>query len=277
MPLENGRIKQAVAFWCFNTAPEQWDVEKTCKVAKDLGCPAVEIVDPEDWAIVKRHNLICAMTLIGMPGAPFVKGYNNPRYHKELITRSKSAIDACREAGFPNIIAFTGYKWRIAEDPSSGEISPEEGANNCVVGLKEIAIYAEKYGVNICLEHLSTRDNSHPMKGHPGYQGDDLDYVASIVRRVGSPCVKMLFDVYHVQIMHGDLLSRLEENHDILGHVHVAGSPGRGELNDSQEINYPAVMYKLLELDYQGYVGQEFIPTGDPLKALQEAVNLCDV
>lgn len=277
MAVVNGRIKQSVAHWCFNSSSEAWSIEKTCQVTKELRCPAVEIVDQRDWPVVKRHGLICAMTLIGMPGDPFVKGYNNPLHHSELIARSKLTIDACYEAGFPNIIAFTGYKWRDAEDPTSGEISAEEGANNCVAGLKEIVPYAEKRGINICMEHLNTRDDSHPMKGHPGYQGDDLDYVASIIRRVGSPCMKVLFDVYHVQVMHGDILRRLEENKDILGHVHVAGVPGRGELNSSQEINYPAVMHKLLELDYQGYVGQEFIPTGTALEGLQEAVTVCDV
>ena len=115
------------------------------------------------------------------------------------------------------------------------------------------------------------------MKGHPGYQGDDLDYVASIIRRVDSPALKLLFDIYHVQIMHGDVIRRLEEHQDILGHVHAAGNPGRGELDDCQEINYPPIMRKLLELGYDGYVGQEFLPTRDPLEGLTEAVQLCDV
>ena len=115
------------------------------------------------------------------------------------------------------------------------------------------------------------------MKGHPGYQGDDLDYVAKIIRKVGSKNVKLLFDIYHVQVMNGDLIRRIEENKDIIGHVHTAGCPGRGELSESQEINYPAVMKKLLEIGYTGYVGQEFIPTGNPLKGLQQAVKLCDV
>ena len=115
------------------------------------------------------------------------------------------------------------------------------------------------------------------MKGHPGYQGDDLDYVASIIRRVDSPGLKLLFDIYHVQVMHGDVIRRLEENKDILGHIHTAGNPGRCELDDLQEINYPAIMRKLLKLGYDGYVGHEFLPTRDPLAGLTEAVQLCDV
>jgi hydroxypyruvate isomerase len=189
----------------------------------------------------------------------------------------KETIDACAQFGVPNIIAFTGYKWKNAEDPTSGEISLEKGAANCVAGLKALMPYAEKKGVTVCLEHLNTRDSSHPMKGHPGYQGDDIDYVCDIARRVGSPRMKVLFDIYHVQVMHGDIIRRIEQCKDVIGHIHTAGNPGRGELDDKQEIQYPAIMRKLLDIGYTGYVGQEFIPTRDPLAGLREAVKLCDV
>jgi hydroxypyruvate isomerase len=176
-----------------------------------------------------------------------------------------------------SVIAFTGYKWKDADDPNSGEISRDEGFTNCVSGLKKLAGQAERMGVTICLEHLNTRDGSHPMKGHPGYQGDDIEWVSRIVRAVDSPRVKLLFDIYHVQVMHGDVLRRLDECIDIIGHIHTAGNPGRGELDDTQEINYPPIMRKLLALKYDGYVGQEFIPTRDPLEGLRQAVKLCDV
>ena len=271
------RIKQSIVFWCFNSSTEAWDIERTCQAASELGCVSVEIVDPADWGTLKKHNLTCAIAPNGMPGAPFVKGFNNPRYHDEVITRTKKAIDACADAGFASVIAFTGYKWRRADDPGSGAISLEEGADNCVAGLKKIAGYAEEKGVTICLEHLNTRDNTHPMKGHPGYQGDDIDYVASMLRRVGSPRVKLLFDIYHVQIMNGDIIRRIEQNKDIIGHIHTAGCPGRGELDETQEIYYPPIMRKLLEIGYDGYVGQEFIPTRSAFAGLKEAVGLCDV
>ena len=130
--------------------------------------------------------------------------------------------------GFPNVIAFTGYKWRDADNPKSGEISRGDGADNCVKGFREIVGHAEKRGVTICLEHLNTRDTSHPMKGHPGYQGDDLDWVArASFAGSSSPRLKLLFDIYHVQIMHGDVIRRIEQNRDIIGHVHTAGNPGR--------------------------------------------------
>src|SRR5947208_16879766 len=164
-----GRFPQSIAFWCFNSAGEKWDIDTTCRVAKELGCKSVELAAPEEWGVVKKYGLVCAIALNGMPGAPFVKGFNNPRYQDEVIARAKQSIDACAEASFPNVIAFTGYKWRDAEDPKSGEISREEGADNCVKGLKQLIGHAEKKGVNVCIEHLNTRDSSHPMKGHPGY------------------------------------------------------------------------------------------------------------
>jgi sugar phosphate isomerase/epimerase len=273
----NGRIKQSIVFWCVSAMGDKWDMEKTCQVARELGCVSVELADPSLWPTLKKHGLTCAIAPNGMPGAPFMKGLNNPRYHQEVITRTKKTIDQCAEAGVPSVIAFTGYKWRDADDPKSGEIPRDEATKACVQGLKELAGHAEKKKVTICLEHLNTRDSSHPMKGHPGYQGDDLDWVASFLRQVGSERVKLLFDIYHVQVMHGDLIRRLEQNKDLLGHIHTAGVPGRGELDDTQEINYHAVMRKLLELKYAGYVGQEFIPTRNPLEGLRQAVKLCDV
>lgn len=275
--VSRGRIKQSIVFWCFNIAGEKWDLERMCQVSKDLGVDALEIVPPSDWPLLKKYGLKCILAPCGMPGAPFVKGFNNPRYHEEVIARTTEAIDASAEAGCPNVIAFTGYKWRDAEDPKSGEISSEECFENCVKGLKQIVGHAEKKGVTLCLEHLNTRDDTHPMKGHPGYQGDDLGLMGRIIRKVGSPRLKLLFDIYHVQIMHGDVIRRIEENKDIIGHVHVAGNPGRAELDDQQEINFPPIMNKLLSIGYTGYVGQEFIPTRDPLAGLEQAVKLCDV
>ena len=272
-----GHIKHSVVFWCFNIAGEKWEIDKACSVAKGLGCKSVEICGPETWPTLKKYGLTCAIAPNGMPGAPFMKGLNNPRYRDEVIATTSKTIDACSAAGVPSVIAFTGYKWNDAEDPKSGEISLEAGAAHCVAALKELALVAEKKNVTICVEHLNTRDDSHPMKGHPGYQGDDIDYVANIVRKVGSPRVKVLFDIYHVQIMNGDVIRRIEECKDVIGHIHTAGNPGRGELDDRQEINYPPIMRKLLAIGYEGYVGHEFIPTRDPLAGLRQAVQLCDV
>jgi hydroxypyruvate isomerase len=276
-PALKDNIHQSIVAWCFMAMGEKWSLDKLCQVAKSLGCKSVEILAPEDFGVLKKYGLTCAIAANGMPGAPFMKGFNNPRYHDEVIARTSKTIDGCAEAGVPSVIAFSGYRWRDADNPKSGAIDRDEGADNCVKGLKKIVGHAEKKGVTICMEHLNTRDDSHPMKGHPGYQGDDLDWMAGIIRKVGSPRLKLLFDIYHVQIMHGDVIRRLEQNKDILGHIHTAGNPGRGELDDKQEINYPPIMRKLVELKYSGYVGQEFIPTRDPVQGLRQAVALCDV
>jgi hydroxypyruvate isomerase len=276
-PARKGRVKQSIVYWCFNARGDKWGVEKTCAVAKELGCASVEVIAPEHWPTLRKHGLTCAIAPNGMPGMPFMRGFNNPAFHHELGERMTAMIDACADAKVPNVIAFVGYKWKNPDDPKSGAIPPDEAFANCVKGLKELARHAENKGVTVCVEHLNTRDASDPMKGHPGYQGDDLDFCAEIIRKVGSPRVKVLFDIYHVQIMHGDLLRRIEATKDIIGHVHTAGVPGRGELDDTQEIHYPAVMRKLMDVGYTGYVGQEFIPTRDPLMGLRQAVQVCDV
>jgi hydroxypyruvate isomerase len=272
-----GRVKQSVAYWCFNARGEKWSAEKTCRIAKELGCHSVELIDPKHWPTLRKHDLICAIASNGIPGAPYMRGFNNPRFHDEVIERTSKTIDQCADAKFPSVIAFVGYKWSNPDDPKSAAIAADDAFANCVKGLKRIAAHAEKKGVTVCLEHLNTRDNSDPMKGHPGYQGDDLDFVVSILRKVGSPRVKLLFDIYHVQVMHGDLIRRIEQTKDIIGHVHTAGVPGRGELDESQEINYSAVIKKLVDVGYTGYIGQEFIPTHDPHAGLKQAVRACDV
>ena len=161
--------------------------------------------------MLKKHGLINALAPNGMPGMPFMRGFNNPAFHAENLERTGKIIDACADASVPSVISFFGYKWTNPEDPKSGEISRDEGFANCVKGLKELARHAEKKNVTVCVEHLNTRDDTDPMKGHPGYQGDDLDWCADIIRKVGSPRIKLLFDIYHVQIMHGDIIRRMEQ------------------------------------------------------------------
>jgi sugar phosphate isomerase/epimerase len=275
--VKHGRIRQSLVFWCLNGTEWKWDIERICTTAKELGCESVELVPPEHWPVLRKHGLKNAIAANGMPDPPFHRGVNNPRYHDEVVSRTKHAIDQCADFGVPNVIAFTGYKWRDSEDPKSGEISLAEGAANSVKALAELGHYAASRKVTVCLEQLNTRDTSHPMKGHPGYQGDNLDYGAEIIRQVNSPNVKLLFDIYHVGIMNGDVIRRLRQYHDLVGHVHTAGNPGRGELDDAQEIHYPGVMRVLIEVGYRGYVAQEFIPTRNPIAGLVQAVSLCDV
>jgi hydroxypyruvate isomerase len=272
-----GHLKQSLAYWCLNATDWQWDIHQVCRAACSLGYRSVELVPPELWPVVRQYGLANAIAHNGMPDPVFAKGLNNPRYQEEVIARTKEAIGQAADSGIPNVIAFTGYKWLDADDPESGEIPPAEGSANTVRGLRELAAYGAARSVTLCLEQLNTRDDSHPMKGHPGYQGDDIDYCAAIVRQVGSPHAKLLFDIYHVAIMNGDIIRRLRQYRDWIGHVHTAGVPGRGEIDAQQEIHYPAVMRTLVEIGYQGYVGQEFIPTRDPAESLAEAFALCDV
>jgi hydroxypyruvate isomerase len=270
----SGRIQQSLAYWCLHDTEWRWDIHRICETACALGCRGVELVPPEEWDIVLSYGLTMALAHNGMPAPVFVKGLNNPRYQEAVIARTRETIGLCAEAGVPNVIAFTGYKWRDAEDPKSGEIPRAEAAANVVSGLRELAEYGAARGVNVCLEHLNTRDDTDPMKGHPGYQGDDVDWCAELAAAAGA---KLLFDVYHAAVMQGDVIRRIRRYRNLIGHVHVAGVPGRGELGGRQEVNYPAVMRTLLEVGYGGYVGQEFIPTSEPGEALREAVEWCDV
>jgi hydroxypyruvate isomerase len=225
-----GNVKHSVVNWCFS---KYWKGNELISIAKQLGLASVELISPQHFPEIKKQGLECAIASVNIGGPPFVKGYNNPKYHELVIAATKKSIDACHEFGFKKVIAFTGF---------AEELSKEEGAANCVKGFKEVIGYAEKRGVTICLEHL-----------------------------------KLLFDIYHVSIMNGDIVRRIHQHAEYIGHIHTAGNPGRGELNGEQEIQYPACMQALVEIGYKGYVGHEFIPTGDPLKGLIEAVRWCDV
>ena len=273
--IRKGRIHHSIVHWCFESS---WSTAKMCDIARQLGCSSIELCPTDEWPTLKKHGLTCALAGIDMgKRPPFVRGFNNPKFHGQVIDATRKAIDAAAEFGAPCVISFTGYSAVDPDDPKSAQITADEGLRNCVKGYKQIVGYAEKQKVTLALEMLNTREGTHPMKGHPGYQGDHVDYVMDIINQVGSPRLKLLFDIYHVQSMDGDVIRRIRALGDAIAHVHTAGNPGRGELDDRQEIQYPPIMRALLETGYKGYVGQEFIPTGDPLKGLRQAVALCDV
>nr|MCU0872482.1 TIM barrel protein [Pirellulaceae bacterium] len=277
-----GRVKQSIVQWCF---ADYWNLEQLCQVANQLGCLSIELIAPEHWPTLKKHGLTCAIS----PSHLFVQGMNNPRYQDGCIEMLKQRIDQCAEAGVKTVITFTGYaeesgEWNKGDNPDLSKlppgrraISPDEGLKNCVEGFKRVVGYAEKKQINLAIEMLNTRATDHPMKGHPGYQGDHVDYCMDIIRQVGSPRLGLLFDIYHVQIMDGDVIRRIRQCGEAIKHVHTAGNPGRGELDETQEINFPPIMKALLDIGYQGFVGVEFIPTRDPLAGLTQAVRLCDV
>ena len=176
----------------------------------------------------------------------------------------------CTAAGYKRVITFTGMKAEGIED--------EEAEENCIACWKKVLPIAEKHKIILCLEHLNSRDDTHPMKGHPGYFGDNVDHCVKMINRIGSSSFKLLFDVYHVQVMNGDVIRRINQYKEVIGHYHTAGNPGRAELDDQQEINYPGVMNAIVNTGYDGYVAQEFIPTWeDKALALRHAAEVCDV
>lgn len=261
----NGRINQSVCHWCFtgDCSSKPMSLEDLCKLSVDLGIKSVELVDPPDWPILKKYGLVCALA----NSHGFVEGFNNPDNWEMCIDKIKTAVDDCAEAGFPNVITFSGFRDGIPDDV---------GLENTIKGLKKVIGYAEKKKINLIFEVLNSRVDVE-MKGHPGYMGDSVEFGVEVCKQIGSERMKILFDVYHVQIMQGDIITRIKENAPYIGHYHTAGNPGRNELDDNQEINYPPIMRTIVETGYKGFVAQEFIPTRDPATSLREAVSLCDV
>lgn len=257
--IKNNRINQSVVHWCYNPMT----VEELAKNAVKMGIKSVELVAPENWKMLKELGMTCAIA--GSHG--FTKGFAHKEEHEECLNVLRKRIDECSAAGVPSVITFSGMRRGISD---------EDAMKNMIEGLKKIAGYAEKNKVAVCLEMLNSKVNEE-MKGHPDYWCDNIDVAVDIVKKVGSPYVKVLFDIYHVQIMNGDIIRRIRQYSEFIGHYHTAGNPGRNEIDDTQEINYPAIMKTIAATGYKGFVGQEFIPTGDKMKSLNEAVRICDV
>lgn len=258
-----GRVKQSVMAWCFKPIPEAELIE----ACRKLGLAAMEGIGPEFYPLIKQKGMQIALV---SGGHGFKKGPLSPENRQFCVDKLREAINLAAEVGAPNVITFTGMR-------ASG-VSDEQADKNCVECWKEVIPLAEEKGVNLCLEHLNSRDDTHPMKGHPGYYGDDVDHCVDLIKRVDSPRMKLLFDIYHVQIMNGDVVRRIRQYIDYIGHVHTAGVPGRGEMDDTQEINYPAVLRALVEAGYKGFVAQECIPTWeDKLGTLRHGAWVMDV
>jgi hydroxypyruvate isomerase len=257
--VQRGRIKQSVVAWCFNPMP----VPELARHSADLGLQSVELCDPKFWPALKELGLTCAIA--GSHG--FAKGFAHTEEHAECLAMLRKRIEECAAAGVQRVITFSGFRRGISD---------EAGMKNMVDGLKQITGLAEEKKVTLCLEMLNSRVEVN-MKGHPDYFCDDIERTVEICRRVGSERLKVLFDIYHVQIMHGDLIARMKQHAAYIGHVHTAGVPGRNEIDATQEINYPALMEALLANGYTGYVGQEFIPTRDKVASLADGVRICDV
>lgn len=259
----NGRIKQSAMCSLLGIPPDT-----LIDVCHRMGMPAVESIGADPKRLAHVRELGMHLGYMGSHG--FQKGPLDPANHAECEAKLRAGIDLAERFGCKNVITFTGYR--------VNGIADEQASRNCVEFWKGLMPYAESKGVNLALEMLNTRDSTHPMKGHPGYYGSDVDLCVDLIKQVGSPRMRLLFDVYHVQIMNGDVIRRIRQHKDYIAHVHVAGVPGRGELDGTQELNYPAVMRALIEIGYEGFVAQEFIPTWpDKVAALRHAVRVCDV
>ncbi len=260
--VRHGRIRQSIMGWTYKPMP----VPELARLCREIGLVAMEGIGPEHYPVVRELGL--KISLVGSHG--FSKGPFNPANHAFVEQKLREGIDLAAEVGCKNVITFTGMR--------EAGIADEEGASNCVACWKRVMGHAEEKGVNLCLEHLNSRDGSAPMKGHPGYFGDDVDFCVELIRRVGSPNMKLLFDIYHVQIMNGDVIRRIGQYKDVIAHYHTAGVPGRGELDDTQELNYPAIMRAILATGYEGYVAHEYLPTwADRDLALRHAACTCDI
>ena len=261
--IENGRIRQSIMGWCFK---DHFNAVELAKHCKEIGLVAMEGISPDDYPAVRELGL--DISLVSSHG--FKEGPCDPKFRDKAVATLKERIELAAAVNCPSVITFTGM--------SFDGMDPDKAAKDCVDAWKEVMPLAEEKNITIVLEHLNSRDGSHPMKGHPGYFGDDVDFCADLINQVGSPNMKLLFDIYHVSIMNGDVIRRIRQYKDIIGHYHTAGNPGRGELDDTQEINYPAVMREILKTGYRGFVAQEFIPTwDDPVHALRHAAKMCDV
>ena len=261
--VKNARIRQSVMGWCFNPMPTM-ELAKHCK---DIGLVAMEGIDAKHYPAVRELGLKISLV---SGGHGFRNGPCDPKNTETVINGIKKGIDLAADIGTKSVITFTGMKYK--------DMDPDKAAALCVETWKKVIPHAEKKGINLVLEHLNSRDDSHPMKGHPGYFGDDVDFCADLVNKVGSKNFKLLFDVYHVQVMNGDVIRRIKQYKDIIGHYHTAGCPGRGEIDDTQEINYPPILKTILETGYDGYLAQEFIPTWEnPIDSLRHAAEVCDI
>jgi hydroxypyruvate isomerase len=252
-----GRIKQSVSRWCYGSIP--WD--DFCKACKEMGIVGVDLVGPDDVPHLQKYGLIpTCMYGIGS----LTDALNNKVNHPKCMEQAKTSIANAKKLGAPNVITFSGNRRGISD---------EEGIENCALFLKEAAKMAEDAGVTIIVELLNSKVD------HKDYQMDHTAWGVKMCKAVGSPNVKLLYDIYHMQIMEGDVIRTIRDNIQCLGHFHTGGNPGRHEIDDTQELNYPAIMRGIVDTGYKGFVAHEFVPTNkqSPLDSLRQAVKICDV
>jgi hydroxypyruvate isomerase len=251
------RINHSVCKWCYGKIP----LEDFCQAGKQIGLQSVELLEVSDFPTLKKHELVCAM-VSGVPGG-IVSGLNRVENHDKIVAYFERTAPVVAEHGYPNIICFSGNRQGMSD---------EQGLENCAIGLKRIAPIAEKHKVTVCMELLNSKHD------HKDYMCDHTVWGVELVKRVGSERFKLLYDIYHMQIMEGDMIATIRENHQYIAHYHTGGVPGRAEIDETQEINYPSVIKAIIDTGFKGFVAQEFIPKRpDALASLKQGVQICDV
>ena len=255
-PARKNRIHQSACRWCYKDIP----LDQLCAFAASIGMKGIDLLTVDEWEVPKRHGLICTMGQAG--GGTIPDALNRPEHHDAIEAAFRTNIPLAAKAGVPNVITFSGNRRGMSD---------EEGARNTIVGLNRVKKIAEDNGVTICMELLNSRVN------HPDYMCDHTAWGVRVVEEVNSPNVKLLYDIYHMQIMEGDLIATITKNLAWIAHFHTGGVPGRHELDSTQEVQWDGVMRAIAGAGFHGYVAHEFLPVRDPLASLRAAVDLCDV
>ncbi len=253
-----GNINHSVCQWCYNDIP----LEDLCKAVKSIGFGAIDLIAPKDWPMLQKYGLYCSMCYTAGE-VSLTKGWNNPLYHDTLIRQTTEVIPLMVAAGYKDLICFSG---------SRNGMDDETGMKHCIDGLKQVLPLAEKNGITIHMELLNSKVD------HKDYMCDHSKWGVELCKRLNSPNFKLLYDIYHMQIDEGDVIRTIRDNKDYFGHYHTGGIPGRHEIDETQELYYPAVMRAIVETGFKGYVAQEFIPAAqDKIASLRNAIKICDV
>lgn len=255
--LVKGKINHSVCQWCYNDIP----LDELCAAAKQMGIKSIDLLNSTQWATAAKHGLTCAMAYANDWGLQ--RGFNNPAFHEQLLKDYTANIPRAAEAGLKNVICFSG---------NANGLSYEQGLENCARGLELVMKVAEKYKVLVSMELLNSKVD------HKDYQCDYTNWGVKLCEKVGSPNFKLLYDIYHMQIMEGDVIATIRKNIKYISHFHTGGVPGRHEIDNTQELYYPAIMQAIVDTGFTGYVAQEFIPAKpEKLKSLKEAITICDI
>ena len=251
-----GRLKQSVSRWCYGSL----SLEELCQAAKAMGILGIDLLGEAEWPVVREQGLVCAVA--NGPGNIMI-GWNRPEHHERLITASEDLLPKAAEAGIKNMVVFSGNRRGLPDD---------EGITNCAKGLEKVLPLAESLDVTLCMELLNSK------RDHRDYQCDHTAWGATLAKQLGSSHFKLLYDVYHMQIMEGDIIATIQENIEHIAHFHTGGVPGRNEIDDTQELNYRRICEAIADTGFDGFIGHEFVPkSDDPLASLRAAVEICTV